>query len=234
MTHAQHAEQLEQAEGRLDERLEGLADVACNLEAPMDERPDGPPWDIRTEYDLMAWGFRVAELRHRAAIAAEMAKAIERQAASEERRLIYAVGGRAVPDGDRSRTDYGLVQDYVRAHLPRNKKSLKTPAGTFAFREAPSVLLVPADREAPLFDWCRKNAPHWIKTVPATESLDIAAIKAHVEDTGEVPADANGEQLVIYLRAGRHDTFSFKPAAGAEALPAGSAQPARLTETAET
>lgn len=232
MSHpSDHAAELERSESLLDERIDGI-DLDVNLESPMNQRQLAP-WDIRTEYDLMAWGFRVAALRHRAAIAAEMAKAIARQAESEERRLVYAVGGRVLREGEKQRTDYGLVQDYVRAHLARGKKSLKTPAGTFSFRAAPALCHVPGGAEQELLAWCKEHAPGWVKT-ETTESVDMEALKAHIEETGEVPANANGEQLVVYLRAGRFDFFNFKPAEGAEALPAAAPDASRLEGSSET
>jgi len=224
--------QLAQADGLLEESLATIPDeIEPNaLETPVGDRPV-VPWPIESEYDAMAVCFRIAQLRARAAWAHDMAKQIERDAASQEARIVYAIGGRTFREGGKDRVGYGQLEDWARAHLPRGKKSVKIPAGTLAFRAAPSLLSVPPEREAALLAWCKEYAPHWVETVEVVRKADI---KAHIEETGEVPADANGEQLVEFLKAGRHDLFSFKPADGAEALPAARPHAKRLEESAQS
>ena len=210
---------LAESDARLDQHLGAVADdlPADALQAPVAERAQ-PPWPIQSEYDAMAWGFRIAQLRARAAWARDMAKQIERQAEAEERRLVFAVGGRSFKEGDKERVGYGQVEEWARANLPRGKKSIKTPAGTFAFRAAPAMAKVREGADAALLAWCNEHAPDWVKTV---ETVDMAAIRALIEETGEVPADQNGEPLVEYFAADRRDLFSFTPADGAGVAPLG-------------
>jgi len=224
-------DQLAQADGRVDEALSCLPDELDHaaLETPVGERPV-VPWPIESEYDAMAVCFRIAQLRARAAWAKRMADQIARDAASQEARIVYAIGGRTFREGGEQRVGYGQLEEWAWAHLPRKKKSIKIPAGTLAFREAPAVMHVPPEREAALLAWCKEHAPHWVETV---ETVKRADIKEHIKATGEVPADANGEQLVEFLKAGRHDLFSFKPADGAEALPTAHPSPKRLEESVE-
>lgn len=216
-----------------DQFAEAMASVPDDLplaalEAPVSERPF-VPWPIQNEYDAMAVSFRIAQLRARAAWAREMARQIEREAEASEQRIVYAIGGRTFREHGISRVGYGQLEEWARRNLPRGKKSVKLPSGTLAFRAAPSVLSVLEGRADALLEYARKYAPHWVKTV---ETIDKAAIKAHVEETGEVPVDGNGEQLVEFLPAGRCDLFSFKPADGAEALPAAHRSAPRLEESA--
>lgn len=224
-------QQLTASDSRLDDALGGLPEdlVPNALEAAIADRPH-PPWPIDSEYDAMAWAFRVAQLRARAAWAKDMAKQIERQAEAEERRLVFLVGGRTFKEAELERTSYGQVEEWARAHLPKGKKSLKTPAGTFAFRAAPSLAKVRDGAEKALLAWCKEHAPDWVKTV---ETIDHAALKAHIEATGEVPADQSGEPLVEFFASDRRDLFSFKPAEGAATMPLGAApRPRQIQETA--
>jgi phage host-nuclease inhibitor protein Gam len=64
-------------------------------------------------------------------------------------------------------------------------KTLKTLGGSFSFRTVPGGLRV-IDKDAAL-QWAKEHAPALVE-VKTVESLPAAALKSHLQTTGEVPA----------------------------------------------
>jgi len=134
-----------------------------------DAAPDDPPaWSLVSEADASYGVDTILGARERAARIKERCAAL---VADAERRAVRAEAF-FLP----------LLQRYYQEHPPAKGKTIHLPAGdlkSYAVRGGPRVV----DAQACLV-WARAALPVAVRVV---ESVDVAAVKAHIATTGELP-----------------------------------------------
>lgn len=91
------------------------------------------------------------------------------------------------------------LRDFARTKIAENggcRKSMNLPAGTLAFRKAPSRIVV--DDEAAVIAWAKLHQPELVTIV---EHLSKSGLNRMVETTGELP-DAG-----VHIEAEREDFY---------------------------
>lgn len=143
------------------------AEILGYLEA--DEAPaERPPWAVASEADAIWAADRVLTARQR------------RDRIVEQCRAMIA---RAERDAQRAEAFFlPLLEHWARLNPPAKGKTIHLPTGQLAFRRVPGGPRVVDDAAA--LDWARAALPDAVRVV---ESVDKAAIKAHIAATGELP-----------------------------------------------
>lgn len=112
---------------------------------------------------------KVIEARQYAQRVKLWAELEQRRAEREEETLLFLFGRQ--------------LQTWVRGHIANGrKKSMNLPSGTVGFRKVNASLQV--DDEHAVLVWAKANCP---KAVVTVEKLSRTELKAHFEQTGEVP-----------------------------------------------
>jgi hypothetical protein len=89
------------------------------------------------------------------------------------------------------------LERWAKGQLTGKKRSLKLPTGQLAFRTVPAGLRVLSEAEA--LAWAKQERPDLVRV---KESVLVSELKAHFDQTGELPAGAE--------RTEGRDSFSVK------------------------
>lgn len=142
-------------------------EVTSYLEAE-EEPAQRPAWTVTTEADAIWAADRVLTARQRHERIVEQCEAMIEASAREMRRAEAFF----LP----------LLENWARLNPPVRGKTIHLPTGQLAFRRVPGGPRVVDDAAA--LEWARVALPAAVRVV---ESVDKAAIKAHIAATGELP-----------------------------------------------
>ena len=85
---------------------------------------------------------------------------------------------------------WSALQQAASAMIPKGKKSVDLGVGSLGWRKTPQRVVLPDD-ETDLLAWCREHCRQAVRVV---ESVDRAAVRKYVTETGELPPGCSIEE----------------------------------------